>query len=172
MNSNRELVLLRLLIGGSILFFLGMVIYSGASEEPLTELELLLFQIIISGLGFAGSYLLGRRSATEAATEVIRPHAISAFRRVVSLYEALRRFVVTIEGQRERLLERADREPNGSVPFVQVDSTLELFIVQITEQIGTANDAADDWRDIVPNEVDRVEKALRARREGAVDDTP
>lgn len=153
------------LIGGSVVFVVAMLVYSAMKDPPLTEVELLLFQIVIFGLGMAGSYLFGRSSAEQAARDVVRPHAISAFRRVVSLYEALRRFVVTIENQRSRLVGGPFASSDERIPSVQVDSAMELFIVQITEQIGTANDAVDDWRDIVPDEVERVEKALQQRRQ-------
>jgi hypothetical protein len=32
---------------------------------------------------------------------------------------------------------------------------------QVIEQVGTASDAMADWRDIVPEEVEKIEKRIR-----------
>jgi len=50
---------------------------------------------------------------------------------------------------------RARNEPDGGfTPF----DTLQAIVV---EQIATAGDALDDWRDIVPEDVEEVERRLR-----------
>jgi hypothetical protein len=44
-----------------------------------------------------------------------------------------------------------------------VNGQLAILSALITEQIGTADDALDDWRDIVPDEVEAIEQQAAAR---------
>lgn len=168
-KRGRVLSLPAALIAGSVVFSAVMVLNAAFGPERLSSLELMLYQVIIFLLGLTGSYLFGQESAQAAAREIVRPHAVSAFRRVVSLYEALGRFTVSIEERRSQLT-RVANKADGSVPIPLVDASLDLLITQVTEQIGTANDAVADWRDIVPDEVERISRELRARREGSRSD--
>ena len=78
--------------------------------------------------------------------ELISPHARSAFRRVTALYNSLYRLSTRIE----RL--------NSDKP----DNRLDLIQALVDEQIATGQDAIEDWRDIVPEEVEEIER----RRQG------
>jgi hypothetical protein len=128
-----------------------------AVVRRLTILELTLFQVISLSLGLAGSYVFGKYSAHEAARDVIRPHARSAFRRVLSLYAALQRYAVAVE-ERGAILTQISWDYGGSVPMQHIDAALALLSAQVIEQIGTAGDAMEDWRDLVPDEVERIER--------------
>ena len=61
------------------------------TTRTLTAVESILWQIFVLTAGLAGSFIFGRQSAKEAARKMIKPHARSAFRRLLSLYQSLRR---------------------------------------------------------------------------------
>lgn len=119
-----------------------------ASERNLSSLENVLLQIFSLGLGLIGSYILGQVSAREGARDLMKPHARSAFRRLIALYRGLSRIDIVI---REAALTLSREE--------YVSSPLERIAGMATEQIATAEDALADWEDIVPEEV----QELRAR---------
>ena len=83
---------------------------------------------------------LGRQSAREAAREIIKPHARSAFRRLLSLYQSLSRVATTIESS------QSDESPEYPVIIAKIEAI-------VVEQLNTADDALEDWRDIVPEDV-------------------
>jgi hypothetical protein len=142
------------LVVGASLAFAWLMIQS-AEVRRLTQLELILYESIVLGLGIIGSFVLGRASAKSAAGDVVRPHARSAFRRVVSLYEALGRIESSVADRRTVLIGIADE--GGQISITHVESALDLIATQALEQIGTANDAMEDWRDLVPDEVANIE---------------
>ena len=74
----------------------GFVVYV-ASERALSQLEVVLFQVLTLGLGLFGSFWFGRSSAREAARDVVRPHARSALRTILSLRDSLFRLSGRIE---------------------------------------------------------------------------
>ena len=110
--------------------------------RSVSAVENTLFQILISGTGLWGSYIFGRNSARAGALEVIKPHARAAFRRVFALYRSLYRLSVKIE------------DLKGEGP----DHRLDLIQALVNEHIATGEDAIEDWRDIVPEEVAEIER--------------
>ena len=86
--------------------------------------------------------MVGKNAALEAARSLIRPHALSAFRRVYNLYDSLYRLSVRIEELKER----------------GPDYRLDLVQALVDEQFTTGRDALEDWRDIVPEEVEEIER--------------
>jgi hypothetical protein len=131
-----------------------------ASRRTLTTLELTLFQVIALGLGIGASYAFGRQSAQMSARELVKPHARGAFRRLVSMYEALQKVGIVIQERRELFAVAMNLE-NGTIPKVQADAALDVLEALVVGQIGTANDAMEDWRDIVPDEVQEIERRLQ-----------
>ena len=123
-----------------------------SSERDLSALEASLFQLIILAISLAVSYIFAHKAASGAAQDLIRPHARSAFRRVLRLYDGLFRLANTINErrQRERIVES---DTPDSIQFV-----IEL-------QIRTIVDALEDWRDIVPEDVEDIEKKLEQHTE-------
>lgn len=113
-----------------------------------SPVENALFQLLISGTGLLGSYIFGRNSARSGALDVVRPHARAAFRRVTALYNSLYRLSAKIE----------ELKQEGS------DYRLDLIQALVNEHIGTGQDAIEDWRDIVPEEVAEIER--RSARHG------
>ncbi len=106
-----------------------------------TTIEAALFQLLILISGLLGSYIFGKNAARAAAIDVIKPHARAAFRRLTHLYNSLYRLS-------ERIEELKEEKP---------DHRLDLIQALIHEQIGTGQDAIEDWRDIVPEEVEQIE---------------
>ena len=148
------------LLPGALIIILGVVfsvlmVSATGNKQDLTPREATLFQAISHGLGVVGSFVIGNKSARAAAQDVVRPHARSAFRRIVSLYRALGRFSDEIESR--RIFLRSVGDETGKVDGAHIEAALDLLLVQVTEQIGTANDAMDDWRDLVPDEVQAIE---------------
>ena len=115
-----------------------------------TPFETGLFQVVILITGLLGSYMYGKNSAADAARDVIRPHARSAFRRALSLRHSLSMLSVRIETmQKERY-----------------DHRLDLIHAVVDEQTFISQDALDDWRDVIPDDV-----ADMADMDTAPDDT-
>ena len=113
-----------------------------------TPFETVLFQVVILVAGLLGSYMYGKNAAAEAARDVIRPHARSAFRRVFSLYKSLYNLSDRIEAMR-----RDDPDPR-----------LDVIQTTVDEQITAGQDALEDWRDIIQDDVDEILK-----RDGSID---
>lgn len=120
-----------------------------AAYRDLTALENVLLQVFSLGLGLIGSYILGRESARDAAREMVKPHARSAFRRLLSLYRSLSRLAYAIQTMRS--------DSNAHAETTHVLDKLEGIVV---EQIATADDALEDWRDIVPEDVAELRAQL------------
>src|ERR1700710_491180 len=121
-----------------------------SSQRAVSNLEGSLFQIISLFAGFAGSYIFGLASAREAAKDLIQPHARSSFRRVWSLYMSLSRLAGAIDKAK-------DYEESELGRF----SPLDMLQAMVFEQIATAGDALEDWRDIVPEDVQEIEARIR-----------
>ena len=134
------LVLVSLAVAGYFVYM--------ATNRTLTQLEGTLLQLFTLLAGLAGSFWFGRQSASKAAQEIIRPHARAAFRRLVSLYASLARMSATIHSA-----QRLESVEDYQIILARVDASVE-------EQLLMADDALEDWRDIVPEDV----KELKANR--------
>ena len=139
---------------GASFVIAGAFIYTSIGRN-LTTLENTFFQIFTLAAGLVGSYLLGRESATQNARELMKPHARSAFRRLVALYRGLSRIGSEIEVSRLTL--SSDQYLN---------SCLGKLEGMVTEQIATAADALEDWNDIVPEEVQELKQKLESLDKG------
>lgn len=127
-----------------------MILFSVVAKfRPLSGLESVLLQSFSLAIGLLGSFIIGRESVRNAARDVIKPHARSAFRRLLSLYSSLSRLATTIQEAR----------PMNKSPFVE-STVLDKLEVMVIEQIATADDALEDWRDIVPEDVDELRTKL------------
>ena len=126
-----------------LLFSIGISIILAytATQRTLSGLESMLWQIFVFAGGLAGSFIFGRQSAREAAREMIKPHARSAFRRLLSLYQSLRRAANAIESAQQ-----ADSDEDHKVAFAK----LEIIVI---EQLAATDDALEEWIDIVPEDV-------------------
>ena len=135
-----------------ILFSIGISIILAytATQRTLSGLESALWQIFVFAGGLAGSFIFGRQSAREAAREMIKPHARSAFRRLLSLYQSLSRAATTIESA-----QISDSHENDQVALARLEEI-------ISEQLSTADDALEDWNDIVPEDVKELKQKLQS----------
>ncbi len=133
-----------------ILISLGVAAYFVyvTTTRTLTGLESFLLQIFTLVTGLVGSFIFGRQSAREAAKEIIKPHARSAFRRLLSLYQSLSQVAQVIESSKKRRY----------IGDYQI--TLAKLEASVGEQLATADDALEDWRDIVPEDVEELRKRL------------
>ena len=139
------------LIGVGILALSGLV-YIAASRK-LSGLESVLLQIISLAIGVGVSFFVGRQSARKAAREIVKPHARSAFRRLLSLYENLHWTMNEVKSALR----------SGSAQ--QHQETLARVEAVVTAQLKTADDALEDWRDIVPEDVEELKQKLATDNE-------
>lgn len=129
----------------------GFIIFAYvATERPLSSLEGVFLQALFAVTGFTSTFMLGRQSAREAAAELVKPHARSAFRRLLSQYQSLHRMAAIIAESESS--EMSDRE-----------KLARLEEIAIT-QISTADHALEDWEDIVPEDVAELRKARSSRQ--------
>ncbi|WP_152986982.1 hypothetical protein [Bordetella bronchiseptica] len=133
-----------LLVGLAILVSVTFIVV--AAYRELSALENTLLQVFSLGVGLIGSYILGQESARDAGREMMKPHAKSAFRRLLSLTQSLSRLAQT-------MAEIRPRNEASSQAAVLLDR-LEGIVV---EQIAQAADALEDWKDVLPDEFKAVE---------------
>ncbi len=129
-------VLLRF-IWPSLLITVSLVVLGAfwqvANTRSYTDLESYFLQISIALVGIAVSFYSGRLSVREAAREIIRPHARSAFRRLVSLYRSISEVGRIIESSRNT--ESLDN-------YKMILAELKGIVFW---QLVTADDALEDW---------------------------
>ena len=123
-----------------------------ATTRPLTDLESVFLQVFSALTGFIGTFMIGRKSARNAAIEVIKPHARSAFRRLLSQYQSLHRMATIIESAQSSEMPDQDKQVLARLGEIAI------------AQISTADDALADWEDIVPEDVKELRQALSSRR--------
>lgn len=123
-----------------------------AAFRDLSALENTLLQVFSLGVGLVGSYILGQESARDAGREMMKPHARSAFRRLLSLTQSLSRLVQTMA---------TVRPSEGQNP--QAAAIIDRLEGIVVEQITIAADALEDWRDVLPDEF----QAMKANRLGS-----
>lgn len=141
------------LVSIGISFFVAYI----ATTRTLSGVEGTLWQIFVLVAGLTGSFIFGRQSAREAASEIIKPHARSAFRRLITLYNGLSRAANAIESSQSS---KSDED------YQVLLARLEEIV---TEQLTTADDALDDWDDIVPEDVAELKQKLRPSTQGGMD---
>ena len=137
-----------------LLFSIGVsvILAYTATTRTLSGLESTLWQIFVFSAGLAGSFIFGRQSAREAAREMIKPHARSAFRRLLSLYHSLSRAATAIEAS-----QRSESHEDAQMALAK----LEVIVV---EQLAVTDDALEDWRDIVPEDVEELLQSDNTKR--------
>ena len=126
-----------------IAFLVAVVSSYTATQRVLTTIESVLLQLFSLSAGLVGSYIFGKQSSRKAAKEIIKPHARSAFRRLLSLFKSLSRVAQEIQDfQNAHVI-------NEKFVMARIDAI-------VIEQLATADDALEDWRDIVPEEVEEI----------------
>ena len=136
-------------------------VYVGAGK-PDNELAGAVLQGIALVFGVYGSYVLGKASAFDARDRITEARALSALRRMLNLYRALGRQRKSLSQQMFRLDQLAQQQnPNGRVEIEHVRGSFMTLEAMVTEQINTAGDALEDWRELLPDEVARIEKQVQ-----------
>ena len=148
-SKNLKWIMLVLVSLGA-LALLSFFVYVAATQENLTSLESVLLQFISLAIGCGVSFFVGRRSVSDAAKEIIKPHARKAFRRLVSLYRSLSRAANAIKSAQDN-----ESPENQRVTLAKLDAI-------VTEQLATADDALEDWNDIVPEDVEELKQKLQS----------
>ena len=129
-----------------VLVSLGIAGFFGyvATTRKLTNLEGFIWQFLSLFIGLIGSFLFGRQSAKEAAREIIRPHARSAFRRLLSLYGGISQVARILDSS-----EQAESLDDYKLLLARLEGN-------VFWQLATADNALEDWRDIVPEDIDEL----------------
>ena len=145
MKTPKWIVIVLIGLGAlALLTLLGFLVYIAAKRD-LTSLESVLLQIISLAVGVGASLFIGQWLARKTA----KPHARSAFRRLLSLYHGLSRAATAIESS----------QSSGS------DDDYQVLLARLEEiiayQLITADDALDDWNDIVSEDVEELKQKLR-----------
>lgn len=138
--------------------------YRASQSQPLTQLDLALFDAITFFLGGVGVLILGAVWSTSQSERARGPHGRSAFLRAVELYQALVRFQNGIDRQHATLQRLADRSNKVSMDIVSMG--FDTIKTQVGEQVLAAAHAMDDWRSEFPDAV------LAATNEMSVGDAP
>lgn len=127
-----------------------------AAKRELTSLESVFLQAAALVIGVWASFSAGKQAGRDEEAARTKASARSAFRRVTRIYEFLGSLITSIEERRVVLHHASGNRRDVSIS--SVDASLDVLRVQVTGQIGTANDAMDDWRDLVPEEVAELEQ--------------
>jgi flagellar biosynthesis chaperone FliJ len=103
-------------------------------------------------VGMWGAYVLGERKFDKGDPRV---GARQALRQVVTHYSQLGALLTMVEGERHDI---ASAARDGRVSQPQVDRALFHISFQLGQQLATANDAIDNWKEILPEEVDEIQR--------------
>ena len=132
------------------LVILGSTIVSVLLASILNLSSDVLLQFIFLAIGCGVSYWVGQKSVKRAAEEIVKPHAKSAFRRLLSLYDNLSRSATVIQSGQV-----SDSQENYQVTLARLEEI-------VAAQLITADDALEDWNDIVPEEVEELKQKLQS----------
>ena len=120
-----------------------------------TTLEIALCQFILFAIGLGVSFWFGSKSAAEGAKDVVRPHGRSAIRRLASLARFTQRIRRIQEGQGSRL-ESTAADNNQMVGIETTRANIEIIDSLLEEQVLLVAEAIEDWRDVLPAELQRL----------------
>jgi hypothetical protein len=124
-----------------------------------------LLQAITLVFSTYGAYIFAKASVEDAARALVTPHARSAFRRVRNIYEALGRLLELINSQSLSFNMTRHTGSPDTLDYESVRLTMLMLERIIIEQVNTVDDALEDWRDLVPDEVKQIEDQVQQRRQ-------
>ena len=143
MNLGKAILPIVLSIGLSLSLVIVLVLV--ASSRPLQHLEAVLLELVILSSGVVASYLIGRR-ATKLA---VKPQASSALLRIVNLYSGLF-YIKNVINRRE-------------TTDANTAHVIDIIEAVVDQQVRTVADAMEDWRAIIPEDVDELKRQLTER---------
>lgn len=131
-----------------------------ASEEPPSALNVALLEVISLVFTIVLAFLFGHLYSASAASAKLRAQGRSSFRHLLDLFSALQALGGSVAAERASLddlaLQRGD-----AIPHREVARTLDVLEVQVLSQLWTASSVMEDWRDILPEEVESLEQRNR-----------
>jgi hypothetical protein len=159
----REATVARLASLTAIGFGVSLEVWSifSAQDHPLTARESAIVQAFGWAVGIYASWQFGRSSLPAAAKELVKRQVRSAFRRTKDLYGSAARLSSAVDERRDAL--RGLKNQTGDVALTDVELALDLLHALVNEQIGRLNDALEDWRDLVPEEIERMDREIAER---------
>ena len=136
---------------GLVVFGSTVVFAIIAAIRNLTSVENVLFQFIFLVIGCSVSYLVGQKSVKKAAEEIVKPHARSAARYLISLNKSISRARTLAS---IGLPQRFEAEEDYHVIRGAIIATLG-------EQLVATDDALENWRDILDEELEDLIQKLQ-----------
>ncbi len=151
---------LLLTLAAAILFLPFVLV---ATQRALSNLELVLLQAAATAVGVYASFASGRASVEATTNEFMRGRARTAIRRLILIYSGIGRIAGEIEHQRQ--MNHSGAETDGESGALT--AALDVIAARVSEQLATADNAIDEWRDLAPSDVEELEeRARRARSDG------
>ena len=142
------------LIFSIVLLILGFFTAIGfvwiASLRELTDFENILFQAITFFLSIIGALGIGNEASKKNAEVLIKQSARPAFRRSLGLYQGI--------SQIANLIAKYSEPNSHDEEKPRVIGNIEVLIEDL---IRSAGYSLEDWRDIIPEDVEELEKNLR-----------
>ena len=135
--------LISLVVFGSTVVFVIV-----AAIRDLSSLENVLLQFIFLSIGCGVSYWVGQGSVERERDKILKPYARSAVRYLVSLYKSVTRTATVTQSSRN-----FESRENYNI--------IRAYLLGVfTEQLATADDAIENWRDILKEELeDLIQKS-------------
>jgi len=126
-----------------------------SAPRRFSERENIIIQFFFFAVGVGASYVFGKASARASAIEMLKPHARSAFRRLLWLYYSFFRVAHEIERSRGA---NSTSESDEAATNPAALSQYAALKVMVVDQIEMGKHAIEDWRDIIPEDVEDVEE--------------
>ncbi len=120
-----------------------------AAIRDLSSVENVLLQFIFLSIGCGVSYQVGKQSVEKARDEILKPQARNAVRYLVSLYKSVTRAAAVTESA-----QNFESRENYNI--------IRAYLLGIFgEQLATADNAIENWRDILKEELEDLIQKLR-----------
>lgn len=129
---------------------------AGSARDP-SRTEVALVEILSLAIAVLLAFLFGYAYSASAATSKLRAQGRASFRRLQNLFAAIQALGTSLASERASL-EEISASSGDAVPSREMTRTLEVFELHYLYQVRTATDVMEDWRDIVPEEVDDLER--------------
>ena len=131
------------------------------SRDDATEFENGLVSFIFFAAGVIFSFYSGRQFARIA----LKRDGQKSVRRILNLVGGMQGLSIAIDQEREYTRAIGGGDDAGNVSIGHVDHTFDVLQREIARELTTVADALEDWRDIVPEAVEDVERRADASQE-------
>ncbi|MBN8691324.1 MAG: hypothetical protein J0L72_11145 [Armatimonadetes bacterium] len=127
-------------------------------NRTLTATESALFQVFSLAFSTGTSWAFGMISSEKAAQILVKSHAIKAVRRIVDLGHRISRLSSQIESWQNQY---DVTQKEAIICFDMVIQANQNYIMDVSSIL-------EDWRDIVPDEIKRLDDAIKLASENPV----